>query len=266
MPGMKIEKISNNQIRCTLTREDLAQRRIRLSELAYGSEKARALFRELMLQAEREVGFEINNIPIMVEAIPLSTDALILVITKVEDPDELDTRFSRFSPDEEDGEGDVPGEEITVTGADEILNLIQKIHQARGGQDRKEKQDDAPARTAGGAPFPAETADAASGSEDDAYQFTRFYLFHDLDTVIHAARVIGGRYDGPNALFRNPDDRNYYLLLKKAGTPDKLFNSICNILSEYALPVSYTPGMEEFFTEHMEVVLAARALQQLAWF
>ena len=43
---MKIEKISNSQIRCILTGEDLASRQLRLSELAYGSEKARALFRD----------------------------------------------------------------------------------------------------------------------------------------------------------------------------------------------------------------------------
>ena len=48
---MKIEKINENQIRCTLTRADLEKRQIKLSELAYGSEKARALFREMMLQA-----------------------------------------------------------------------------------------------------------------------------------------------------------------------------------------------------------------------
>ena len=34
---MKIEKVNENQIRCTLTREDLAERQIKLSELAYGT-------------------------------------------------------------------------------------------------------------------------------------------------------------------------------------------------------------------------------------
>ncbi len=29
----------------------------------------------------------------MIEAIPISNDCLVLVVTKVEDPDELDTRF-----------------------------------------------------------------------------------------------------------------------------------------------------------------------------
>ena len=42
---MKIEKINDNQIRCTLTREDLESHQIRISELAYGTDKAKKLFR-----------------------------------------------------------------------------------------------------------------------------------------------------------------------------------------------------------------------------
>ena len=39
---MKIEKLNENQIRCTLTHADLAARHLKLSELAYGTEKARS--------------------------------------------------------------------------------------------------------------------------------------------------------------------------------------------------------------------------------
>ena len=35
---MKIEKLNENQIRCTLTHADLAARHLKLSELAYGTE------------------------------------------------------------------------------------------------------------------------------------------------------------------------------------------------------------------------------------
>ena len=94
---MKIEKVNDNQIRCTLTRQDLADRQIKLSELAYGSEKARSLFKDMIEQANYEFGFETNDIPLMVEAIPVSGESIILLITKVEYPEELDTRFSKFS-------------------------------------------------------------------------------------------------------------------------------------------------------------------------
>lgn len=50
-----------------------------------------------MQQASSELGFEVDNVPLMIEAIPVSPECLILVITKVDDPEELDTRFSRFT-------------------------------------------------------------------------------------------------------------------------------------------------------------------------
>ena len=94
---MKIERINENQIRCTLSSQDLSTRNLNLGELAYGSEKARNLFREMIQKASSEVGFEAEDIPLMVEAIPLSNESVMLVITKIEDPEELDTRFSKFS-------------------------------------------------------------------------------------------------------------------------------------------------------------------------
>ena len=85
---MKIEKLNENQIRCTLTHADLAARHLKLSELAYGTEKAKSLFRDMMQQASFDFGFEAENIPLMIEAIPSSADSIVLIITKVEDPEE----------------------------------------------------------------------------------------------------------------------------------------------------------------------------------
>ena len=82
---MKLEKLNDNQIRCTLTKADLADRQIKLSELAYGSEKAKSLFRDMMLQASAEFGFEANDIPLMIEAIPMPNECIVLIITKVSD-------------------------------------------------------------------------------------------------------------------------------------------------------------------------------------
>ena len=77
---MKIEKISDNQIRCTLTKEDLDSHQIRISELAYGTDNAKKLFREMMQQAQIEFGFEADNIPLMIEAIPVNGESVILIV------------------------------------------------------------------------------------------------------------------------------------------------------------------------------------------
>ena len=124
---MKIEKINENQIRCTLTKEDLDSHQIRISELAYGTEKAKRLFRDMMQQAQIEFGFEADNIPLMIEAIPVNLDSIILIITKVEDPEELDTRFSKFSPYKENTQA----EPLQLDGADSIIDIFQKICESR---------------------------------------------------------------------------------------------------------------------------------------
>ena len=71
---MKIEKVNEHQIRCTLTREDLADRELKISELAYGTEKAKSLFRDMMQQAASESGFESEDIPHKIEAIPVNAE------------------------------------------------------------------------------------------------------------------------------------------------------------------------------------------------
>ena len=146
---MKIEKINDRQIRCTLTKEDLASREIKLSELAYGSDKAKALFQDMMQQAAEDFGFEAENMPLVVEAIPVSMETIVLIITKVDDPEELDTRFARFSP-----ETDAPASDTTfpdlkdkIEGADDVLGLIRRMSEAKKHAAR-ESSSAAPAKEA----------------------------------------------------------------------------------------------------------------------
>ena len=138
---MKIEKINDNQIRCTLTRDDLAQRQLKLSELAYGSEKAKSLFREMIQQAASEFGFESDNLPLMIEAIPTAGDSIVLNITKVDDPDELDTRFSRFTPTPADEAADKHKSVLEhlkkLDGAEDFLDILRQIISSMGKRWRR---------------------------------------------------------------------------------------------------------------------------------
>ena len=131
---MKIEKVNDHQIRCTLTRADLADRELKISELAYGTEKAKSLFRDMMQQAAVKFGFEAEDIPLMIEAIPLNSDCIVLIITKVEDPEELDTRFSKFAPSVHDDDSlDDMIQELNE-GADDVLDLFRRIHEGRAAR------------------------------------------------------------------------------------------------------------------------------------
>ena len=100
---MKIERISDNKIKFTLNQEDFEDHNLVLTEFAYGSEKARAFFRDMMLQAEDEVGFEAENFPLMIEAVPTGQDSIILFVTKVED-DEYEQGSNVYEMNPEDSE------------------------------------------------------------------------------------------------------------------------------------------------------------------
>ena len=266
---MKIEKI-----RCILTKEDLEDRKIKLSELVYGGEKARGLFRDMLIQASSELGFDYNNNPLMIEAVPSGREQLVLIITRVDAPEELDARFARFSTDGSgERENTYSSLADSLSGADDVLNLLRRISQARGaaGQNGAQKEERRKESRQGGSGKEAPGKGPAGGNsapmrqmtEEEIYQYTRFYLFRSIENVISAAKGIGAGYEGENSLFKNPDDGAYYLLVRKMDTDAEQFNRICNVLSEFAMPMDYATGMDEFFREHMQVILTGRALQDL---
>ena len=85
---MKIERISENQLKLTLTKDDLIERDIKLEDLITPSEKTQKLFRDIMEQALDEEDFiSSENTPLMVEAAPMGTDGIMLIITKVTNKD-----------------------------------------------------------------------------------------------------------------------------------------------------------------------------------
>ena len=247
---MKIEKINDNQIRCTLTKEDLATREIKISELAYGTDKAKSLFRDMMQQAAYEFGFEANDIPLMIEAIPLSSDSIILIITKVEDPDELDTRFAKFAPS--DGEGSLSDEDSPIPSKLEG-GMTSWASLTKSGKRRKRWLKKKPAQ-----------ANAAQSTEETPFNLTRLYKFPDLDCVIRASHVLQPVYHGENSLYKDETARQYHLIISKSEHSPEEFNKICNILSEYGTNHKFSAPMGAFYAEHMECLISNQALQKLA--
>lgn len=244
---MKIEKINENQIRCTLTREDLESHQIRISELAYGTEKAKKLFRDMMQQAQMQFGFEADNIPLMIEAIPVNMDSIILIITKVEDPEELDTRFSKFAPFKDAGQT----ETIQFDGADNIIDIFQKLCEAKLKNLTKKQTSE------------EEPKDPEAAKEEVPVNLTRLYTFRYLDDVISASQGLNGFFTGENTLYKDSADGRYQLVIRQSSCTPEEFNKVCNILSEYGTGKAFSPSGEAYLKEHGEL-LTETALQSLS--
>ncbi|MCD7709087.1 MAG: adaptor protein MecA [Clostridiales bacterium] len=246
---MKIERVNENQIRCTLTRQDLAARQINLREFVYGSDKARGLFQDMIEQANYELGFEANDMPLMVEAIPLSSESLILLITKVEYPDELDTRFSQFSDPDEDmypeaySDGGVALAD--QKGADDILDMFK--HLADGKSIDADEE-----------PMPELCQDA------DLSDVTRMFEFNCLEEVRRLAHVLEGYYDGENDLYKDVRTNRFCLMVHKSYHTPMEFNRVCNMICEYATQKNYTSAVGAHYAEQEKRIIEGDALQKLA--
>lgn len=267
---MKIERINENQIRCTLNKADLADRDLLLNELAYGTDKAKALFRDMMQQASYELGFEAEDIPLMIEAIPVSPECLILVITKVEDPEELDTRFSKFSkPSEyEEIEEQIDEDEEEDDPLDEpggLMNLLNQIDTELDNLDISDETDRTSARhrqsTSKTAPTPASKQAISTAPIPDIH---KIFLFQKLYDVTAVSRLLQPIYNGQNTLYKNSIDHTYYLTVSKSDHTPELFNKVCNILSEYGRKLKNTYATTAYMEEHFQTVIKDNAIQVLS--
>lgn len=239
---MKIEKINENQIRCTLTKEDLASRQLKISELAYGTEKAKSLFRDMMQQANYEFGFEAEDIPLMIEAVPLNAECIVLIITKVEDPEELDTRFSRFAPSIHEDTEAMDDSEDDVS-SDEVVDLFHKIQ-------------DKDSHTPEDAPEPGVTA--------QDIPLIRLFRFNTLQPILALAHGLQMTFPGKSTLYKDSRNDHYLLLLSHIPEDIMLYNKFCNRISEYGTLLRVLPTTESYLAEHCQTIIAGDALNILS--
>lgn len=259
---MKIEKISDNQIRCTLSHQDLVDRELKISELAYGTEKAKALFRDMMQQASYEFGFEAEDIPIMIEAIPISRETLILIITKVEDPDELDTRFSKFSSEKGDGEDyydeDEDFTEQLLDRFNEITGIIEDAD-----DDTPDDEEDGGHQLSISDLIKKPDSGRETENDNDTGKFVKIFSFDSLDNVTRFAVNVSSIYEGKNSVYKNPVNSTYYLVMRNTCLSPEQFACICNLASEFGHTERTTYATAFHYNEHLEPIIKNNALQIL---
>lgn len=281
---MRIEKINEKQIRCTLNQKDLKDREIGISELAYGTAKAKALFQDMMQQASYEFGFQTEDIPLMIEAIPLLPEALILVVTKVEEPDELDTRFSSFTEEKdwygEDNEELIYNDIDLYDDTDETLqlyeeedntepeaenvwnysteNTISNFTDSKANSSVQEDDFISLSEALGMEPRP-KTSDTKKN-----HDVIMIFSFQNLDSVTQLAYQIGDLYHGKNTLYKDTTTGTFYLIMHRSNHSTEEFGRICNILYEYGSSVKNSASSRFYFEEHFSPIINENAISTLA--
>lgn len=224
---MKIEKISDTQIRVTLDHADLENRNIKIGELAYGSTKAQALFKDMMTRAFEDFGFEAENVPLMIEAVPLSTDSIMIVVTKVEDPSQIDLKL--------DAIGERPTHRTFKEPEEDRLTDLELM---------------------------GSHSHASSSPLVSNEPVVLMYCFNTLDDVCFTAHHIQPMYFGENSLFKY--NQKYFLILHSNQNVSMNDSMLVSVLDEFGQRGISSDLGEMFLLEHGKPIIASNAIDVLA--
>jgi len=223
---MRIEKINSNQIKCVLDKKELESRHINVGELAYGSEKAQELFKDMMQKASYEFGFESGDAPLMIEAVPLSSDGIMLIITKVDHLDDLDDNY---------------------TG-------LPRTFRKRELASKKIKKE-----------TPLISNSTSESDSEDTLPFNAFfvYSFKSLDYLINAVKSIQLFPFLSSRVYKQATTHPYMLRLHSNAIAKSHCLVVRGLLSEYGEAVHCRKAKLNYFDEHYEIFIKDYALDKL---
>lgn len=222
---MKAERINQDQVRFTLSAQDLKERNLKVSELAYGSEKTKALFDDMVKTALDQFGVDFTEKPLMIEAIPLSENVLTITVTRVSGTAELGALFGSNLPG-----GGAPNRE------------------------EQRKQQERPAK-------PENQQANLTGLPGDGESV--IYVFKDFQQLCKTAEHMPQQLNLKNALYKDEKKGVYYLIVHYKKM-DRRIRYAVSVLSQYSESWAIGERLEKLIKEHGRLVLKARAIQKLA--
>ncbi|MFD3446134.1 genetic competence negative regulator [Microbacteriaceae bacterium 4G12] len=107
---MRLERLNYNKIKIFLTFDDLMERGLTKEDLWQNAPKVQQLFRDMMQEANKELGFEADG-PIAVEVFSLQAQGMVVIVTK--EHQHIDA--------EEDFHDDFIEMQVTLDESDDIL-------------------------------------------------------------------------------------------------------------------------------------------------
>ena len=186
----------------------------------------------------------------------------------MEDPDELDTRFSKFSPSFSDSSFNEDENEDDLGFDDDLLNSYQDLDNLLDLNNNKNANSNKEESPAESLDLIEEKEDSAETAEEPAAKttppLTKIFSFKSLDEVIRVSAELIVSYHGHNDLYKNEATNTYYLVLTQSEYTPQEFNRICNLVSEYGKLERSTYATIAYFKEHFEVIVRDNAVQILS--
>lgn len=260
---MQIEVIGNLRIKCTLTSEYLKSRWVDIDDLAYGTEAMTALFRDIIEETKEKFGIDFTareNHPVMIEAVPMGEGTLQVFISRAEDAEEIDTRFSRFTPRNQN-------EGITPTGDfdDDDDDFGDEFEPDEDFEPRRKLPPGKPvprkAVSEFGTPF-FEILDKEKERirETGCLVTVAFDRLPDLMDL--ASR--GKGFDGESSVYKNRQNGKYLLVIPAEGEDYAKVMNFAELSTEFGAVRIVPRSGASFLDKSYDILIAQDALRKLA--
>ena len=248
---MKIEKISDNQIKFILNRDDLLEYDLKITEIAYGSERAQAFFREMLEQAMVEHDFFVENTPLMIEAVSMPQDGIVIIVTKVRPGRQAENSGGEaFDKPAFDKPGfDKPGFEKPENTLGDMFHWESDTKKQAKETLRRHIEE----RVA------AKRSSASKNAESGMF----LYSFENLGSVEAVAKRLDGCFVGDSSLYKY--ESLYFLYLEDTGDHAGYDRAIARsfipaLLAEYGNKHAVSVISKYYLQEHGSTIIAHDAI------
>ncbi|MCQ2748490.1 MAG: adaptor protein MecA [Clostridia bacterium] len=230
---MKVERINDVQIKFVLTKTDLDKRSLDVNDLAYGSSKTEELFQDIIETASREFSFNLEDTPLMIEAVPMSKSSITIMLTKV-----------------------AGGEKKVSPMAEGLINKLNEMKNKNLFDETKVSKSDFQTQTE--LASKKKVSRKISANEKKCF----IYSFESLDAISNVSRLIK-KAEVDSSVYKLKDD--YMLLVETSKEKADKVSSANRILAEHGRRVNAQGELgKAYLFENGEKIIAQNAISIMA--
>ena len=250
---MKFKRVDDVTVRCIITEEDMHEYNVNVSDFLNSKEKTYEFLHEIVERAVQEVGFRPQKGMLSMQVMALPKNGLAITFSEngKEDLDDIIEHLSDLA-----GDGVPEGffenlDEMTNKKKMETLDKFMKeLIQEASGEYEEEKK----------APVEKKEQPVKAPST------LRIYRFDSLKYIERFCNMISKEQNVVSGLYKNKENREYYLVIEKASLSDSEFHYICNIAVEYGKLESDDGGRLAHLKEHCECMIEKNAIHVMTQF
>ncbi|MCH5344343.1 MAG: adaptor protein MecA [Acetatifactor sp.] len=231
---MKIERVDDKTVKCFLSNEELEEYDIDYKDFVLRSEKAKEIVKEIIEQAEEEVGYKPPQFAFDLQIMMLPEQGLVLT-------------FSEKEPFEgKEGEQIV---EYLKQMRNVLMQAKEKLGNAAGSLAHGKKQF---------ADNMSQQGQAVASNEKPDYAI---FSFNSLSSVMEYATAMPATLRVQSSLYKLGN--TFYLYLKKSGASYERYSRACVQALEFGELYAADESHLLLLREHGECLIEDRALKKL---